>query len=109
MSPSTRCGVTGLRPTYGIVSKTGIMSLSWTMDKVGPICRSSKDCAIVLNKIKGKDEGDPFVESSALIFDDQTLNLNEYKIGYLKSLFALSMELLEKLNKDTILKEANVQ
>ena len=61
------------------------MSLSWTMDKVGPICRSSKGCAIVLNKIKGKDENDPFVESSALIFDDQTLNLNEYKIGYLKS------------------------
>ena len=87
VSPSTRCGVTGLRPTYGIVSKTGIMSLSWTMDKVGPICRSSKGCAIVLNKIKGKDEGDPFVESSALIFNDQTLNLNEYKIGYLKSLF----------------------
>ena len=87
VSPSTRCGVTGLRPTYGMVSKAGIMSLSWTMDKVGPICRSSKDCAIVLNKIKGKDEMDLTVQNSTLIFKDKTFNLNEYKIGYLKSLF----------------------
>ena len=87
ISPSTRCGVTGLRPTYGMVSKAGIMSLSWTMDKVGPICRSSKDCAIVLNKIKGKDTMDSSVQNSTLLFNEQTFNLNEYKIGYLKNLF----------------------
>ena len=87
ISPSTRCGVTGLRPTYGIVSKVGIMSLSWTMDKVGPICRSSKGCAIVLNKIKGKDEKDSSIQNSSLVFNEKTFNLNDYKIGYLKSLF----------------------
>src|SRR5688572_29228718 len=54
-SPSTRCGVTGLRPTYGRVPKTGAMALSWTMDKLGPICRSAEDCALVLEAISGGD------------------------------------------------------
>ena len=47
-SPSTRCGVTGLRPTFGFVPRTGAMALSWTMDKLGPIARSAEDCALVL-------------------------------------------------------------
>jgi Asp-tRNA(Asn)/Glu-tRNA(Gln) amidotransferase A subunit family amidase len=51
VSPSTRCGVTGLRPTYGLVSTNGAMTLSWTMDKIGPICRSAFDCGIVLTYI----------------------------------------------------------
>ena len=55
ISPSTRCGVTGLRPTYGTVSTNGFMTLSWSMDKVGPIARSSSDAAIVFNVIKYKD------------------------------------------------------
>ena len=50
-SPSTRCGTTGLRPTFGRVPRTGAMALSWTMDKLGPICRSVEDCAIVLDAI----------------------------------------------------------
>ncbi|MEP2670200.1 MAG: amidase, partial [Cyclobacteriaceae bacterium] len=54
ISPSTRCGVTGLRPTFGGVSRAGCMSLSWSMDKVGPICRSAQDCAIVYSIIKGR-------------------------------------------------------
>ncbi len=49
VSPSTRCGVTGLRPTYGLVSTDGAMTLSWSMDKIGPICRSALDCGLVLN------------------------------------------------------------
>ena len=48
-SPSTRCGTTGLRPTFGRVPRTGAMALSWTMDKLGPICRSVEDCALVLD------------------------------------------------------------
>ena len=57
-SPSTRNGVTGLRPTYGRVSRHGVMSLSWSMDKVGPLGRNAEDCAIVFEAIQGKDEND---------------------------------------------------
>lgn len=55
VSPSTRCGVTGLRPTFGSVSRSGAMVLSWSLDKIGPICRSAEDAAIVFNYIKGAD------------------------------------------------------
>ncbi|MBO6497170.1 MAG: amidase [Roseivirga sp.] len=58
-SPATRNGVTGLRPTYGRISRHGVMSLSWSMDKVGPICRSAEDCEIVLAAIYGMDPLDP--------------------------------------------------
>src|SRR5262249_9096325 len=52
VSPSTVCGTTGLRPTYGRVSRRGAMALSWSMDKIGPICRSVEDCAIVFHAIE---------------------------------------------------------
>lgn len=58
MSPSHRCRVTGLRPTFGRVSRAGAMALSWTMDKVGPICRTSEDCMVVLRAIAGYDPND---------------------------------------------------
>ena len=57
-SPSTRCGCTGLRPSFGLVPRTGAMALSWTMDKLGPICRSVEDCALVLDVIHGPDGKD---------------------------------------------------
>lgn len=59
ITPSAFCGVTGLRPTYGLVSRRGAMPLSWTMDKIGPMCRSAEDCALVLHEIAGKDAEDP--------------------------------------------------
>ncbi len=59
VSPSTRCGVTGLRPTFGRVSRHGCMALSWTMDKLGPIARSAEDCALVFAAIHGADGLDP--------------------------------------------------
>jgi aspartyl-tRNA(Asn)/glutamyl-tRNA(Gln) amidotransferase subunit A len=59
ITPSAFCGVTGLRPTYGAVSRHGAMALCWTLDKLGPICRSAKDCAIVLEAIAGQDPLDP--------------------------------------------------
>jgi aspartyl-tRNA(Asn)/glutamyl-tRNA(Gln) amidotransferase subunit A len=59
LTPSAFCGVTGLRPTYGLVSRTGAMALSWTMDKIGPMCRSAEDCGLVLQAISGKDSEDP--------------------------------------------------
>ena len=59
MSPCAYCGITGLRPTYGLVSRAGAMPLSWTMDKIGPMCHSAEDCGIVLHAISGGDSNDP--------------------------------------------------
>ncbi len=58
VSPSTRCGVSGLRPTFGRVSRYGAMALSWSMDKIGPMCRSVEDCALVFSAIYGPDGRD---------------------------------------------------
>ena len=58
MSPSTRNGVTGLRPTFGRVSRYGAMALSWSMDKIGPMCRAAEDCALVFDAIQGPDGRD---------------------------------------------------
>jgi aspartyl-tRNA(Asn)/glutamyl-tRNA(Gln) amidotransferase subunit A len=59
LTPSAFCGVTGLRPTYGLVSRRGAMALSWTLDKIGPMCRSAEDCGLVLHEIAGSDSDDP--------------------------------------------------
>ena len=59
VSPATRTGVTGLRPTFGRVSRHGAMALSWSMDKLGPMCRSAEDCALVFDVLHGRDERDP--------------------------------------------------
>ncbi len=59
ITPAAFCGVTGLRPTYGLVSRRGAMALSWTLDKIGPICHSAEDCALVLHVISGSDVEDP--------------------------------------------------
>lgn len=82
-SPSTRNGVTGLRPTYGRVSRHGIMSLSWSMDKVGPICRSAEDCEIVFNAIYGFDENDP--TTNKVPFTKDFRAIEQLKVAYLKS------------------------
>ena len=59
LTPAAFCGVTGLRPTYGLVSRSGAMALSWTLDKIGPLCRSAEDCGLVLQAIAGGDSTDP--------------------------------------------------
>src|ERR1700690_755125 len=59
ITPSAFCGVTGLRPTYGLVSRRGAMALAWTLDKIGPLCRSAEDCGHVLHTIAGADPADP--------------------------------------------------
>jgi aspartyl-tRNA(Asn)/glutamyl-tRNA(Gln) amidotransferase subunit A len=59
LTPSAYCGVTGLRPTYGLVSRRGAMALSWTLDKLGPMCRCAEDCGLVLQEIAGGDTQDP--------------------------------------------------
>ena len=89
VSPSSRCGVAGLRPTYGRVSRYGAMGLSWTMDKIGPICRSVEDCALVLNAMYGPDGHD--VTTIEAPFDwNPAAPLSSLKIGYLKAEFERS-------------------
>jgi Asp-tRNA(Asn)/Glu-tRNA(Gln) amidotransferase A subunit family amidase len=86
VSPSTRCGVTGLRPTFGRVSRAGAMALSWSMDKIGPICRTVEDCGIVLDVIRGPDGLDPAVVDAPFNYSTKT-KLSDLKIGYVKALF----------------------
>ncbi|WP_047247219.1 amidase [Maribacter thermophilus] len=82
-SPSTRTGITGLRPTYGRVSRYGVMSLSWSMDKVGPMARSAQDCAIVYSIISGKDPKDPTTTDFSVGID-LNRDIKTLKVGYLK-------------------------
>ena len=85
-SPSTRCGDTGLRPTFGFVPRTGAMALSWTMDKLGPICHTVEDCAIVMSSIYGPDGQDLATRDAAFNWDAK-LDWKSLRIGYLKSAF----------------------
>lgn len=86
VSPSSRCGITGLRPTYGRVSRYGAMGLSWTMDKIGPMCRSVEDCALVLAAIYGPDGHDLTVEDVPFNWNPDR-PLSQMKIGYIKAEF----------------------
>jgi len=85
-SPSTRCGTTGLRPTFGRVPRTGAMALSWTMDKLGPLCRSVEDCAIVLDAIYGPDGQDNSVIPAGYHWNAE-LSPKSLRVGYVKSAF----------------------
>ena len=84
-SPATRCGATGLRPTFGRVSRRGAMALSWSMDKIGPICRSAEDCAIVFEAIHGKGQ-DPLVINAPFPYQ-QDFDIKKLRVGYFKNLF----------------------
>ena len=85
-SPSTRCGCTGLRPTFGLVPRTGAMALSWSMDKLGPICRSVEDTALVLNVIHGPDGKDRSVRAAVFNWNAE-LDWRKLRVGYLKDDF----------------------
>jgi Asp-tRNA(Asn)/Glu-tRNA(Gln) amidotransferase A subunit family amidase len=85
-SPSTRCGCTGLRPSFGLVPRTGAMALSWSMDKLGPICRTVEDCALVLDAIYGRDGKDRAVQPAAFNWDAK-LDWKKLRVGYLKADF----------------------
>jgi len=85
-SPCTRCGTTGLRPTFGLVPRTGAMALSWTMDKLGPICRAVEDTALVLSAIHGRDGADRTVHDAAFNWD-ANLDWRKLRVGYFKEEF----------------------
>lgn len=86
VSPSTRCGATGLRPTFGRVSRAGAMTLSWSMDKLGPICRSVEDCALVFAAIYGPDGLDDSVADYPFAWRPRA-DLAGLRVGYLQSAF----------------------
>ncbi len=86
ISPAAVNGVTGLRPTYGRVSRHGAMALSWTMDKIGPMCRSIEDCALVFNAIYGPDGRDDTVVDAPFLWNPD-VPLAKLKIGYIKAEF----------------------
>src|ERR1700692_1331119 len=83
LTPSAFCGCTGLRPTYGLVSRTGAMALSWTMDKLGPMCRSAEDCGLVLHEIAGADAQDPATAGKSFYYAPQfTRDLKYIRVGF---------------------------
>jgi Asp-tRNA(Asn)/Glu-tRNA(Gln) amidotransferase A subunit family amidase len=81
VSPSLRCGITSLRPTFGRVSRYGAMVLAWSHDRVGPMCRTAEDCAMVFSVIHGVDEKDPSTVTTPFAFD-RNLPLASLRIGY---------------------------
>lgn len=111
VSPSTRCGATGLRPTFGRVSRAGAMALSWSMDKIGPICRDVEGCAIVFNSIYGPDGIDQSVRDFPFDYEGK-VKPKKIRLGYLKTLFeenypnakndSVSLKILESLGYELI-------
>ncbi len=100
VSPSTRCGVTGFRPTFGAVSRSGAMALSWSMDKLGPITRNAQDCAMVFDAIRGIDSGDLASVEMTFPFQSQR-KLEGYRIGVVTAAFSEATD--NKLAYDSFL------
>ncbi|MFN7993929.1 MAG: amidase [Bryobacteraceae bacterium] len=83
LTPAAFCGVTGLRPTYGLVSRYGAMPLSWTLDKLGPICSSAEDCGIVLEAIAGSDRRDPGSAGKSFYYAPQyARKMSDLRVGF---------------------------
>jgi Asp-tRNA(Asn)/Glu-tRNA(Gln) amidotransferase A subunit family amidase len=82
VSPSSRCGTTGLRPTFGRVPRTGAMALCWSLDKFGPICRYVEDTALVLDAVNGADIGDPSSLDWGFEYNAAQATAIDIKIGY---------------------------
>lgn len=111
VSPATVNGVTGLRPTYGRVSRHGAMALSWSMDKVGPLTRNAQDAAIVFDAIQGPDGKDQSVYNLPFHYNADS-NISELRIGYVKKDFeadyafrvqdSLSLETLRQLGAELV-------
>src|SRR5229473_3285324 len=89
LTPAAFCGITGLRPTYGLVSRHGAMALSWTLDKIGPMARSAEDCAQVLQVISGGDGDDPGSSGKRFYYVPQFApKLHELRVAYAPGDFA---------------------
>ncbi len=101
VSPASRCGCSGLRPTYGRVSRYGAMGLSWTMDKIGPICRGVEDLSAVLFSIYGPDQRDITVGDAPFNWTPD-VPLSKMRIGYLKAEFEQGDEKTKALHHEAL-------
>jgi Asp-tRNA(Asn)/Glu-tRNA(Gln) amidotransferase A subunit family amidase len=101
ISPSSRCGVVGLRPTYGRISRYGAMGLSWTMDKIGPLCRTVEDCALVLQALHGPDGRDITVVDVPFRWP-HAVSVSQMRIGFLKGEFETGAEERKKLYSEAL-------
>src|SRR6202012_1615222 len=89
LPPASYCGVTGLRPTYGLVSRHGAIALSWTLDKIGPLAHTAEDCGLILQVISGSDSKDPGSAGKSFYYTPQYARpLKELRIGYASVDFA---------------------
>lgn len=102
LSPSARCGLAGLRPTFGRVSRYGVMALSWTQDRLGPICRYAEDCAIVMQAIAKPDGRDMSVTDLPFNWNAQ-LDVKTLRIGYIKESFDELTNAAAKANAEATL------
>lgn len=99
LSPSARCGATGLRPTFGRVSRYGVMALSWTQDRLGPLCRYAEDCAAVMSVIAKPDNRDMSVSDIPFNWNAH-LDVKKLRVGYLDSAFAETRDPVLKKNEE---------
>jgi Asp-tRNA(Asn)/Glu-tRNA(Gln) amidotransferase A subunit family amidase len=95
LSPSARCGVTGLRPTFGRISRYGVMALSWTQDRMGPLCRYAEDCALVMSVIARPDGRDLSVSEIPFNYNAH-LDIRKLRVGYLDGAFEETRDPLAK-------------
>ncbi len=102
LSPASRCGLAGLRPTFGRISRYGVMALSWTMDRLGPLCRYAEDCAIAMGAI-AKPDGRDMSVSDAPFNWDATLDIQGLRVGYIKESFDGVTDAVAKRNADATL------
>jgi Asp-tRNA(Asn)/Glu-tRNA(Gln) amidotransferase A subunit family amidase len=87
LGPSGRCGLAGLRPTFGRSSRYGVMTLSWTQDRIGPMCRYAEDCALVMNVISRQDHRDLSVSDIPFNWNYPALDIRKLRVGYIKDGF----------------------
>ena len=101
VSPARRCGLSALRPTFGRISRYGGMVLSWSMDKIGPLCRTIEDCALVFNTIHGADEKDPATLTAPFDFE-RAPDLSALRIGFTEDAPEAFVDKLRELGADPI-------
>ena len=96
LGPANNCGVSGLRPTYGRVSRYGAMALCWTLDKIGPLCVNADDCGIVLEAMAGHDPNDPTTTSEKYQYDTQPGSSQKFRIGIIRDVTEGADEVVRK-------------
>ncbi|HLK62272.1 MAG TPA: amidase [Bryobacteraceae bacterium] len=104
LSPSARCGVTGLRPTFGRVSRYGVMALSWTQDRLGPLCRYAEDCAVVMSVIAKPDNRDMSVSDIPFNWNAR-MDIHKLRVGYLKDAFDETRDPVAKANEQKAIEQ----